>query len=182
MRRYTLRLPNGKLTVKITGSIMRRLLSHCGCLILMTLLSGCQMFLDERTEALLVISADEWTDMQIKVAELEKITRERNKPVAIQGSELISFLSETDAYLAGCRKLGIVEVHHYGTYDEAVILIRNQAFKMDASAIAPLDAYQDKSPLVAEDSRLNFIQGRILRCPKSTFLNETGYNETQKET
>ena len=161
---------------------MRRLLSQCGCLILIMLLSGCQMFVDNRKEALLVISADQWTDMQLKVTELEKITRERNKPVALPGSELISFSSETDAYLAGCRKLGIVEVHHYGTYDEAVILIRNQAFKMDASVIAPLDAYQDKSPLIAENSRLNFIQGRILRCPKTDFSNDNAVSKTQKET
>ena len=140
------------------------------------------MFIDERTEALLVISANEWTDMQLKITELEKITRERNKPVAIPGSELISFSSETDAYLAGCRKLGIVEVKHYGTYDEAVILIRNQAYKMDASVIAPLDAYQDKSPLISEDSRLNFIQGRILRCPKTDFSVESVDSEARKET
>ena len=157
---------------------MRRLLSQCGCLVLIMLLSGCQMFVDNRKEALLVISADQWTDMQLKVTELEKITRERNKPVALPGSELIAFTSETDAYLAGCRKLGIVEVHHYGTYDEAVILIRNQAFKMEASVIAPLDAYQDKSPLITEDSRLNFIQGRILRCPKTDILNEPAVNGT----
>jgi hypothetical protein len=142
------------------------------------LLSGCQMFVDNRKEALLVISADQWADMQLKVTELEKITRARNKPVALPGSELIAFTSETDAYLAGCRKLGIVEVHHYGTYDEAVILIRNQAFKMEASVIAPLDAYQDKSPLITEDSRLNFIQGRILRCPKTDILNEPAVNGT----
>ena len=157
---------------------MRRLLSQCGCLVLIMLLSGCQMFVDNRKEALLVISADQWTDMQLKVTELEKITRARNKPVALPGSELIAFTSETDAYLAGCRKLGIVEVHHYGTYDEAVILIRNQAFKMEASVIAPLDAYQDKSPLITEDSRLNFIQGRILRCPKTDILNEPAVNGT----
>ena len=136
------------------------------------------MFVDNRKEALLVISADQWADMQLKVTELEKITRARNKPVALPGSELIAFTSETDAYLAGCRKLGIVEVHHYGTYDEAVILIRNQAFKMEASVIAPLDAYQDKSPLITEDSRLNFIQGRILRCPKTDILNEPAVNGT----
>ena len=161
---------------------MRRLLSQCGCLVLIMLLSGCQMFVDNRKEALLVISADQWTDMQLKVTELEKITRERNKPVALPGSELITFSSETDAYLAGCRKLGIVEVHHYGTYDEAVILIRNQAFKMDASVIAPLDAYQDKSPLIAEENRLNFIQGRILRCPKTGTSDESAISKTRKET
>ena len=161
---------------------MRRLVSHCGFLILLALLSGCQMFLDDRTEALLVISADEWTDMKLKMTELENLTRERNKPVALPGSELIAFSSETDAYLAGCRKLGIVEVHHYGTYDEAVILIRNQAFKMDASVIAPLDAYQDKSPLVAEVNRLNFIQGRILRCPKTDLSDDNAVGKTQKET
>ncbi len=140
------------------------------------------MFLDDRNEALLVVSANEWTDMQLKITELENITRKRNKPVAVPGSELIGFSSETDAYLAGCRKLGIVEVHHYGTYDEAVILIRNQAFKMDASVIAPLDAYQDRSPLIAEDSRLNFIQGRILRCPKTDLSDDSAVSKTQKET
>jgi hypothetical protein len=140
------------------------------------------MFLDDRNEALLVISANEWTDMKLKIIELETLTLERNKPVAIPGSELIAFSSETDAYLAGCRKLGIVEVRHHGTYDEAVILIRNQAFKMDASVIAPLDAYQDKSPLIAEENRLNFIQGRVLRCPKTGLPDDNAISKTQKET
>ena len=58
------------------------------------------MFVDNRKEALLVISADQWTDMQLKVTELEKVTRERNKPVALPGSELITFSSDSDAYLA----------------------------------------------------------------------------------
>ena len=49
---------------------------------------------------------------------------------------------------------------------------------MEASVIAPLDAYQDKSPLITEDSRLNFIQGRILRCPKTDILNEPAVNGT----
>ena len=161
---------------------MRKLLKHCGVLATMALLGGCQMFLDNRKEALLVVSANEWTDMQLKVTELEKVTRERNKPVALSGSESIIFSSETDAYLAGCRKLGIIEVHHYGTYDEAVILMRNQAFKMEASVIAPLDAYQDQSPLTADHERLNFIQGRMLKCPKSQLFETEPSGETKKET
>ena len=161
---------------------MRKLLKHCGVLTIMALLGGCQMFLDDRKEALLVVSANEWTDMQLKITELEKVTRERNKPVALSGSESIIFSSETDAYLAGCRKLGIIEVHHYGTYDEAVILMRNQAFKMNASVIAPLDAYQDKSPLIADHERLNFIQGRMLKCPKTQLFETEPPSEIQKET
>ena len=72
----------------------------------------------------------------------------------------------SDAYLAGCRTLGIVEVHHYGSYDEALILMRNQAHQLAASVIVPLDIYQDQTVGVDNAGRLNFVKGRMLRCPQ----------------
>ena len=88
------------------------------------------------------------------------------------GSEMISFTNNADAYLAGCRSLGIIEVHHYGSEDEAMILMRNEAVKLEATAIVPLDFYQDKSVTQSDTKKLSFMKGRVVRCPAK--LNETG--------
>ncbi len=130
-------------------------------------LSSCQFFVDGRNESLLVVSASDWAELhQFKEAQ-RKERLEANRPQALPGSEQISFSNLSDAYLAGCRTLGVVEVHHYGSYDEALILMRNQAHQLSASVIVPLDIYQDKTLRVDDAGRLNFLKGRMLRCPQT---------------
>ena len=79
--------------------------------------SGCQYFYDGRHESLMVVSAAEWSDLYQfrKQQRAEKIAAAR--PVAVEGSDLIGFSNMSDAYLAGCRSLGVVEDHHQGSYD-----------------------------------------------------------------
>ena len=130
-------------------------------------LSSCQFFVDGRNESLLVVSAADWAELHQFKEEQRQARLEMSKPRALPGSEAISFANLSDAYLAGCRTLGIVEVHHYGSYDEAVILMRNQAHQLSASVIVPLDIYQDKTVRADDAGRLNFMKGRMLRCPQT---------------
>jgi len=130
-------------------------------------LSSCQFFVDGRNESLLVVSAADWAELHQFQEEQRKTQLEANRPKALPGSEGIRFSNLSDAYLAGCRTLGIVEVHHYGSYDEALILMRNQAFQLAASVIVPLDIFQDKTVRVDDAGRLNFVKGRMLRCPQA---------------
>ena len=139
------------------------------CLIL-TALSGCQFFVDGRDEALMVVSAQEWAEVSHKAMLHEEAARMKAAPTAIPGSEMISFTSQTDAYLSGCSSLGIVEVHHYGSEEEAMTLLRNEAMKLAATAIVPLDFYQDKSQpadgsMQSGAQKLSFMKGRMVRCP-----------------
>ena len=135
-------------------------------------LSSCQFFVDGRNESLLVVSAADWAELHHFKEEQRKAQLESNRPQALPGSEEINFSNLSDAYLAGCRTLGIVEVHHYGSYDEALILMRNQAFQLAASVIVPLDIYQDKTLRVDDAGRLNFLKGRMLRCPQAPIEEE----------
>ena len=144
-----------------------RFIQTAGLLAALLGLSSCQFFVDGRDESLLVVSAAEWAEMHQIKEEKRQAQLEANRPQALPGSELISFANLSDAYLAGCRTLGIVEVHHYGSYEEALILMRNQAHQLSASVIVPLDIYQDKTVRADDTGRLNFVKGRMLRCPKT---------------
>ena len=135
-------------------------------------LCSCQFFVDGRNESLLVVSAADWAELHQFKEKQQQAKLEMNKPRALPGSEAISFANLSDAYLAGCRTLGIVEVHHYGSYDEAIILMRNQAHQLAASVIVPLDIYQDKTVRVDDYARLNFVKGRMLRCPETSVEKE----------
>lgn len=130
-------------------------------------LSSCQFFVDGRNESLLVVSAADWAELYQFKEKQRQAKLESNKPRALPGSESISFANLSDAYLGGCRTLGIVEVHHYGSYEEAIILMRNQAHQLSASVIVPIDIYQDKTVRVDDAGRLNFLKGRMLRCPET---------------
>ena len=125
--------------------------------------SGCQYFYDGRHESLMVVSAAEWSDLYQfrKQQRAEKIAAAR--PVAVEGSDLIGFSNMSDAYLAGCRSLGVVEVHHQGSYDEAMILMRNQAVELEASVIVPV--FQNTNEIGQAMPEMTFIKGRMLRCP-----------------
>ena len=113
------------------------------------------------------MSAADWAELHQFKEEQRKAQLKANRPKPLPGSEGIHFSNLSDAYLAGCRTLGIVEVHHYGSYDEALILMRNQAFQLAASVIVPLDIFQDKTVRVDDAGRLNFVKGRMLRCPQA---------------
>jgi uncharacterized protein YbjQ (UPF0145 family) len=144
---------------------MKKLITLCVLIMGSSLLSACQFFIDDRSESLMVVSVDEWAEATHKAALHDEAEQRQSMPVPMAGSELISFTNNADAYLAGCRSLGIIEVHHYGSEDEAMILMRNEAVKLDATAIVPLDFYQDKSAEQSDAKKLSFMKGRVVRCP-----------------
>ena len=148
--------------------MFRRFSQIAGLLTTLCVLSACQFFVDGRDESLLVVTAEDWAEMHQWKEEKRQAKLEANRPQALPGSEAISFANLSDAYLAGCRTLGIVEVHHYGSYEEALILMRNQAHQLSASVIVPLDIYQDKTVRTDDSGRLNFVKGRMLRCPEKS--------------
>ena len=145
--------------------MVRKYIQIAGLFTALLGLSSCQFFVDGRDEPLLVVSAADWAEMHQFKQDQRQAKVEANRPQAMPGSETISFANLSDAYLAGCRTLGIVEVHHYGSYDEALILMRNQAHQLSASVIVPLDIYLDKTVRQDDTGRLNFLKGRMLRCP-----------------
>ena len=144
-----------------------RIIQTAAMLCVLTGLSSCQFFVDGRDESLLVVSAADWAELHHYKEEKREAALAASRPKALPGSQMISFTNLSDAYLAGCRTLGIVEVHHYGSYEEALILMRNQAHQLSASVIVPLDIYQDKTVSEDESGRLNFVKGRMLRCPET---------------
>ena len=151
---------------------MKKLITLCVLIMGSSLLSACQFFIDDRSEALMVVSVDEWAEATHKAALHDEAEQRQAMPMPMPGSEMISFTNNADAYLAGCRSLGIIEVHHYGSEDEAMILMRNEAVKLEATAIVPLDFYQDKSAEQSDAKKLSFMKGRVVRCPAKP--NETG--------
>ena len=148
--------------------MMTRFIQTAAMLCVLAGLSSCQFFVDGRDESLLVVSAADWAELHQFKEEQREAALEASRPKALPGSQTISFTNLSDAYLAGCRTLGIVEVHHYGSYEEALILMRNQAHQLSASVIVPLDIYQDKTVSEDESGRLNFVKGRMLRCPETS--------------
>jgi len=132
---------------------------------ILVMTSGCQYFYDGRNESLMVVSAAEWSELHQFKKEQRANEIEAARPVAMAGSEQISFSNMSDAYLAGCRSLGVVEVHHSGSYDEAMIILRNQAVELEASVIVPLDVYQNTMESGKAGPHMTFIKGRMLRCP-----------------
>ena len=144
---------------------MRKLFTLCSMICAVMMLSACQFFVDGRDDTLMVVTAVEWAEVNHKAALHDEAEMMRSRPMPLPGSELISFTNNADAYLAGCRSLGIVEVHHYGTDDEALILMRNEAVKLSATAIVPLDFYQDKSQTREMNEKLSFMKGRVVTCP-----------------
>lgn len=146
---------------------MTKILKFCALICAFGFLSGCQFFVDSRDDTLMVVTADEWAEVSHQAALYKEAEAMRNKPMPLPGAEQISFTNNADAYLAGCRSLGIVEVHHYGSDDEAIILMRNEAVKLNATAIVPLDFYQDKSQNSEMDQKLSFMKGRVVTCPEN---------------
>jgi hypothetical protein len=114
------------------------------------------------------VSAAEWSELHEYKKQQRMGQIEAARPVAVEGAELISFSNMSDAYLAGCRSLGVVEVHHQGSYDEAMIIMRNQAVDLEASVIVPLDLYQNTTETGEAGPEMTFVKGRMLRCPEKS--------------
>ena len=63
-------------------------------------------------------------------------------------------------------------MQHYGSYNETITILRNQAFEMKASVIVPLDTYQEKKAPNQSKINLILLEIRMLRCPSKNSSEE----------
>ena len=87
----------------------------------------------------------------------------RPAPTPIDGSQIIQFSNRTNSQLAGCSSIGIIEVLHTGPIDDALIILKNEAYRLNTNILVPLtmnqtDADPDASPNIQ-------IEARMMKCP-----------------
>ena len=142
---------------------------------IVTLASGCQLLIDNRNResgAVVVVPSDEWDSMRqanlaaSQVAKSPETTDpEAEKPVIeiepTPGSETIKFSNYTSANLGGCVTAGIIEVQHRGAVNDAITLLKNQAFRLNGNALIVIKM---NSTLENNASNIN-IEARMLTCP-----------------
>ena len=77
------------------------------------------------------------------------------------GSEAISFTNYTGASLGGCATIGIIEIHHRGDMDDAITLLKNEAFRLNSNLLLPTLMNSERT----EDNNMISIEARMLTCP-----------------
>ena len=84
-------------------------------------------------------------------------------PRPIDGSQSIQFSNRTDSQLAGCSSIGIIEVLHKGTVDDALIILKNEAYRLNTNILVPLTMNQtDADPDALPNIK---IEARMMKCP-----------------
>ena len=138
--------------------------------------AGCQILVDNRVAGktpVVVVPASEWDKM--REAEM-RATIERDiadaKPaerppiIPIEGSNRIQFSNRTDSNLAGCSTIGIIEVIHKGTMDEALIVLRNEAYRLNTNVLVPYAMKQKETDDIVF-AKIQ-IEARMMKCPLQT--------------
>ena len=137
--------------------------------------SGCQLLIDNRSResgAVVVVPSDEWDAMrhaslansQVSALSETGDTGTEIPEVKIEpmpGSEAISFSNYTSSNLGGCVATGIIEVQHHGTVNDAITLLKNEAFRLNGNALIVIKM---NSSLADYASTIN-IEARLLTCP-----------------
>jgi len=128
--------------------------------------SGCQLLIDNRSResgAVVVVPSAEWDAMrQASLAASEMPAAP--KPAKITptpGSEAISFTNYTGANLGGCATIGIIEMHHRGDMDDAITLLKNEAFRLNSNLLVPMQMNSERT----DDYNMISIEARMLTCP-----------------
>ena len=87
----------------------------------------------------------------------------RPAPTPIDGSQIIQFSNHTNSQLAGCSSIGIIEVLHTGTIDDALIILKNEAYRVNTNILVPLTINQtDADPIASPNIQ---IEARMMKCP-----------------
>ena len=142
--------------------------------------SGCQLLIDNRSResgAVVVVPSAEWDAMrQASLAASEEATSAKpandepsETPAALKpakitptpGSEAISFTNYTGANLGGCATIGIIEMHHRGDKDDAITLLKNEAFRLNSNLLVPMQMNSERT----DDYNTVSIEARMLTCP-----------------
>ena len=153
---------------------MRKHLFSIAAMIIFGLTNGgCQILIDNRVSGktpVVVVPASEWDKMretelrstvESDIASAKPV--ERPPIIPIEGSHLIQFSNRTDSNLAGCSTIGIIEVIHEGTMDEAIVVLKNEAHRLNTNVLVPYAMEQTAT----NDILLATIQieARMMKCP-----------------
>jgi len=87
----------------------------------------------------------------------------KNVAMPIGGSQNIQFSNRTNSQLAGCSTIGIIEVLHTGTIDDAMVILKNEAYRLNTNILVPLAMKQRDLDIVA--SANIEIEARMMKCP-----------------
>ena len=87
----------------------------------------------------------------------------RPSPIVIDGSQAIQFSNRTNSQLAGCSSIGIIEVRHTGTMDNALIILKNEAYRLNTNILVPLTINQADADHTASPNIK--IEARMMKCP-----------------
>jgi hypothetical protein len=142
--------------------------------------SGCQLLIDNRSResgAVVVVPSAEWDAMrQASLAASEKPANEEpannepgEMPAALKpakitptpGSEAIAFTNYTGANLSGCATIGIIEMQYRGDIDDAITLLKNEAFRLNSNLLLPIQLNSEQ----IDDYSMVSIEARMLNCP-----------------
>jgi hypothetical protein len=140
-----------------------------------TTTGGCQLLIDNRSGdsgAVVVVPSEEWDAMRqahLSASQApmlsEKVADESKTPIVkiepTPGSEAITFSNYTSASLGGCIASGVIELQHQGNLDDAITLLKNEAFRLGNNQLI-----LTKMNSVQVDSADTItIEARMLTCP-----------------
>ena len=137
--------------------------------------SGCQLLIDNRSResgAVVVVPSAEWDAMRqasLKASEKPandepgktQTLAEPAKITPTPGSEAISFTNYTGANLGGCATIGIIEMQHRGDMDDAITLLKNEAFRLNSNLLVPMQMNSQRT----DNYSMISIEARMLTCP-----------------
>jgi hypothetical protein len=87
----------------------------------------------------------------------------RPAPTPIDGSQIIQFSNRSNSQLAGCSSIGIIEVLHTGTIDDALIILKNEAYRLNTNILVPLKMNQtDADPIASPNIQ---VEAQMMKCP-----------------
>ena len=157
-----------------TGPIMWKTAKILALAAIVISATGCQLLIDNRSResgAVVVVPSDEWDSLrQASLATSQTPVSTETTDPAIEtpvvkieptpGSNSITFTSYTGASLGGCATLGIIELQHRGVMDDAITLLKNEAFRLQNMLI-----FTEMNSLPAEYNNHITIEARMLTCP-----------------
>ena len=87
----------------------------------------------------------------------------RPAPKPIDGSQIIQFSNRANSQLAGCSSIGVIEVLHTGTIGDALIILKNEAYRLNTNILVPLTMNQtDADPIASPNIQ---IEAQMMKCP-----------------
>ena len=142
---------------------------------IVTSVNGCQLLIDNRSResgAVVVVPSEEWDAMRLASlnanqslgsteTENTKTEAPAVKIAPTPGSEAIGFSNYTSASLGGCVTHGIIELQHQGVMDDAIILLKNEAFRLSSNRLI----VTKMNSVSANNANTITIEARMLTCP-----------------